>query len=158
MDCFAAAYVSSLYRDSHYYYSPLPLTPDEAKIYTAVCLGLLFCFAVSLLLLLIDTRKDTIIRKEEMILTICRTSFWNRVRGRLTCTFHGIPVEIRISKSFINYVKAITGLKCGDSIRVLLSITQVYDKVRRAYVNQSYSVKEFRELIPAPEQPTLPGM
>lgn len=140
---------------------PYPLSPDEAVVCTVAFLGLLFCLVVLPILAVyrIDNRKDTFIRVEETTLTICRTPFWSWLRGRWICTFYGIPVEIRMSKSIIkDYIEAGVGPKCGDTIRVLLSITQVYDDDRRAYVNQSYKIKEFLELIPAPELPTLPGM
>lgn len=136
------------------------LTPDEAKVFAVFYLGFLLCLvALPILAFCLDwERKDTFIRVEETTLTICRTTFWDWLRGRWICTLYGTPVEIRMRKSVIkNYVKAGMGPKCGDSICVLLLNVQEYDDDMGAYVNKSFKVLELRGIIPAPEQPTPPG-
>lgn len=84
---------------------------------------------------------------EEAVLVVTSLGFEPGIRWRFV--YHGIPIVITVREdALMKQIDSGARFGKGDSIRVLLSITQVYDKGKRAYVNQSYKIKEFDELYP----------
>jgi hypothetical protein len=68
---------------------------------------------------------------------------------------HRIPAKIKDDKFIQRVLGGQDGFFAGDSLDVILEITQNLDKVGNIWVNKSYSVKEIKSHIKAPKQPGL---